>query len=79
MFMTTTRTTPKDFFTAKGSRPVAKISEISENAFEEIKYMTEIERLKAEITQLEQVLKEKEENIERLFRGAKDSKDTRIS
>ena len=29
---------------------------------------TEIERLKAEIARLEQVLKEKEENMERLFR-----------
>jgi predicted RNase H-like nuclease (RuvC/YqgF family) len=58
---------------------VAKISEISENAFEKIKYMTEIERLKAEIARLEQVLREKEENIERLFRGAKDTEDTRIS
>jgi hypothetical protein len=31
--------------------------------------MTEIERLKAEIARLEQILREKEENIERLFRG----------
>jgi predicted RNase H-like nuclease (RuvC/YqgF family) len=29
--------------------------------------MTEIERLKAEIARLEQVLKEKEKNMERLF------------
>jgi len=32
--------------------------------------MTEIERLKAEIKRLEQVLKEKEENMEQLFREA---------
>jgi len=40
---------------------------------------TEIERLKAEIARLEQILREKEENIERLFKGAKDSEDARIS
>jgi chromosome segregation ATPase len=32
--------------------------------------MTEIERLKAEIKRLEQVLKEKEKNMERLFSEA---------
>jgi hypothetical protein len=41
--------------------------------------MTEIERLKAEIARLEQVLKEKEKNMARLFQGAKNSKGTRIS
>jgi hypothetical protein len=41
--------------------------------------MTEIERLKAEIARLEQILKEKEKNMKRLFRGAKNSKDIRIS
>jgi hypothetical protein len=33
--------------------------------------MTEIERLKAEIKRLEQVLKEKEKNMERLFSGGR--------
>ena len=36
--------------------------------------MTEIERLKAEIKRLEQVLKEKEKNMERLFSEAENWK-----
>ena len=35
---------------------------------------TEIERLKAEIKRLERVLKEKEENMERLFSEAENMK-----